>query len=108
MKTWLFTILVFLLLTTPVTPQNQSQGSLSVKPVASDPTTPATELAEAEALNSQVMSLYHAGYYKEAVPLANRVLLLREKILGPDHWLVAEALRSLSELFSAMGKSKEA
>jgi tetratricopeptide (TPR) repeat protein len=108
MKTWLFTILVFLLLTTPVNPQTQSQGSSSVKPVASDPTTPAPELAEAEALNSQVMSLYHAGYYKEAVPLANRVLLLREKILGPDHRLVAEALRNLSELFSAMGKSKEA
>ena len=102
-------ILVFLLLTSAAGTQAQSQGSSSVKQnVVSERTPPPPELAEAEKLNSQVLELYHAGEYEKALPLANRVLLLREKVLGPDDWLVAEALRNLSELFSAMEKPKEA
>lgn len=109
MKPSSLTILVFLLLTPAASPQAQSQGSSSVNQNAtSERTQPPPELAEAEKLNSQVMALYHEGEYEKALPLANRVLLLREKVLGPDDWLVAEALRNLSELFSAMKKPKEA
>ena len=109
MKTWLLTILVFLLLTVAAIPQTQSQGSSSVKQnVTSGPSNPAPELAEAEELNGQVMALYHAGEYDKALPLANRVLLIREKFLGPDHWLVAEALRNLAELYSAKDKPEKA
>ena len=43
------------------------------------------ELATAERLNSQVLELYSAGRYNEAIPLAERALAIREKALGPEH-----------------------
>src|SRR3712207_1762494 len=66
------------------------------------------ELAEADRLNAQVVNLYGERKYDEALPLAERVLSIREKALGPEHELVAGALRNLAELQLAKRKAKEA
>ncbi len=60
--------------------------------------------SEADALNDQVVQLHKAGKYDEALPIADRVLAIREKALGPDHLLVAISLNNLAELYRALGR----
>jgi tetratricopeptide (TPR) repeat protein len=66
------------------------------------------QVETADALNKKVMSLYHAGEYRTAFPIAMRVLDLREKNLGPDHHDVAVALQTLAGLYEAVGDYKNA
>jgi hypothetical protein len=47
---------------------------------------------EADQLNKKVNELYSAGRYSDAIPIAQRVLALREKALGRDHPDVANSL----------------
>lgn len=56
------------------------------------------ELAEAKRLHDQAITLYRAGKYDEAIPLAERALAIREKALGPDHPDVATSLDNLAGL----------
>ena len=62
------------------------------------------DLADAKRLNDQLVQLYRQGKYAEAIPLAQRVLSIREKTLGPEHPDAATSLNNLAELYSAMGK----
>ena len=39
---------------------------------------------DADALNAQITKLFGEGKYADAVPLAQRVLTIREKALGPE------------------------
>lgn len=57
------------------------------------------QLAEADRLNQQVIELYQAGRYAEAIPLAERALAIREKKLGPEHRDVAMTLYNLAALY---------
>ena len=61
------------------------------------------DLKEAEQLNGQVVQLYEAGRYDDAVPLAERVLAIREKTLGAEHPEVATALNNLALLYRVKG-----
>jgi tetratricopeptide (TPR) repeat protein len=61
------------------------------------------DLQEAEALNRQVVQLYNQGRYAQAIPLAERVLAIREKALGPAHPDVANSLNNLAALYEALG-----
>lgn len=70
--------------------------------------TQSPELIEAQQLNNQVLELYKQGKYDKALPLAERVLSLREKALGADHLLIASSLLNLAEIYVAKGKKKEA
>src|SRR5712691_4105686 len=63
---------------------------------------------EAEALHKQVIELYRAGKYADAIPLAQRVLAIREKSLGPDHPNVAQSLNNLALLYKAQGRYTDA
>jgi hypothetical protein len=56
-------------------------------------------LNEADALEKRVTELDKAGKYTEAIPLAERVLAIREKALGPNHLNVATALNWLAVLY---------
>src|SRR5215470_12023211 len=69
-------------------------------------TTPTAE--SANILNAEVMRLYRMGKYADAVPLAQRVLAIREKEQGPDHPDVATALNNLALLYLAHGRYLEA
>jgi CHAT domain-containing protein/Tfp pilus assembly protein PilF len=60
-------------------------------------------LAEATALNQQVLELFRQGKYAEALGLAKRALELREKALGPDNVVVASSLNQLAGIYLALG-----
>ena len=66
------------------------------------------DVKEAEQLSAQVVKLYQTGKFDEALPLAERALTLREKVLGTENELVAAALRNLAEVQLAKKKNKEA
>lgn len=67
----------------------------------------AAELEEAGQLNQKVVRLYQEGRIDEALPLAKRVLQIREKALGKDHQLIIEALINLGELNLAKKSYRE-
>lgn len=67
-----------------------------------------TEAAEADRLNAEVLRLYSEGKYDEALPLAKRVLELRERATGGDELKVAYALANLGNVYARKGLHKEA
>jgi CHAT domain-containing protein/Tfp pilus assembly protein PilF len=60
-------------------------------------------LHEARKLQTEFHRLYRAGNYGEALSLAERVLVIRERVLGPEHFEVATALNSLAVLYRIKG-----
>lgn len=62
-----------------------------------------TELQEAERLEEEVLQLYKQGQYKEAIPLAERSLAIREKVLGTNHRDVATSFYNLAFLHQKQG-----
>lgn len=79
------------------------------QPAAAPQKTEATspELAEADQLSLELIKLYQARKFDEAIPLAKRALKLREKALGANDLLVAEALTNLAEIYLVKGKSDD-
>jgi len=65
-------------------------------------------LAEADRLNQQVIQLYQQGRYADAIPLAQRALEIRERILGANHPNVSTSLNNLAELYRGQGNYAEA
>jgi tetratricopeptide (TPR) repeat protein len=65
--------------------------------------TPASTSAETDELNEQVVRLYQAGKYLEAIPIAIHVLELREKNLGPEHPGTVTSLNNLAQLYHSVG-----
>ncbi|HEX8174637.1 MAG TPA: tetratricopeptide repeat protein [Pyrinomonadaceae bacterium] len=98
-----------LMMPAPASPQfTNSKLLISQQGGSAQDTTQSPELAEAQELNNQVLELYKQGKYDKALPLAERVLSIREKVLGADHLLVASSLLNLAEIYVARGKKKEA
>ena len=62
----------------------------------------------ANQLNQKVDGLYQTGKYAEAIPLAQQVLAIREKALGPDDPDVATALNTLAILYINQGRYADA
>lgn len=58
---------------------------------------------DAEQLDQQVNDLEQQGRYTEAIPLAEKVLTIREDILGPEHPDTILSLNNLAELYYSMG-----
>ena len=67
-----------------------------------------SELQEAEKLNQQVILLHQQGKYTEAIPLAERALAIRQKVLGGEHEDVATSLNNLAELYREQGNYSKA
>jgi CHAT domain-containing protein/Tfp pilus assembly protein PilF len=65
-------------------------------------------LEEARVLNQQVIKLYKAGRYQEAVPLAQQALKIREKVLGPEHPDTAHSLNNLAMTYHQLGAYEKA
>ncbi|QIR41403.1 CHAT domain-containing protein [Tolypothrix sp. PCC 7910] len=65
-------------------------------------------LKEAEELNKQVVKLYYEAKYSTAIPLAERALAIREKILGNVHKDVATSLHNLALLYKSQGNYQQA
>ncbi|HSR77339.1 MAG TPA: CHAT domain-containing tetratricopeptide repeat protein [Xanthobacteraceae bacterium] len=67
-----------------------------------------SQTKEAQALNKQYLKLYEQGRYSEAIPLAQRVLAIVEKSLGPNHPDVGTLLYDIATLYYAQGRYAEA
>ena len=63
------------------------------------------ELEEAKKLNSQVVQLFQQRKYTEALPLAQKVLEIREKNLGPEHPDVGLGLYNLASQYQEIGRA---
>ncbi|MEA5535844.1 CHAT domain-containing protein [Crocosphaera sp. XPORK-15E] len=65
-------------------------------------------LAEAERLIQQAIELYQQGKYNEAIPLAEKALAIRKKVLGDNHPDTAGSLNNLAVLYYSQGRYSEA
>jgi tetratricopeptide (TPR) repeat protein len=65
-------------------------------------------LKQADELQRKVIELLNAGEYSQAMPLAQRVLSLREAALGPDHLDVARALNNLALVYDSQSRHHDA
>jgi len=70
--------------------------------------TSSPELEEATRLNADVVKLFNVHKYQEALPIARRVVELREKALGGEHLQVAYALNNLASTYVELKKGGEA
>src|ERR1051325_2780369 len=61
-----------------------------------------------DALDQQLKELYQAGKYSEAIPIAKRVVELREQKSGPEHLETATSLNNLAFFYQMMGEHAEA
>lgn len=84
--------------------QASSQGQAATQTSGSA----STELLEVEKLNTEVIRLFNAGKYDEAIPLAKRVLQIREKALAPGDEQINAALVNLAELYASKQKYGDA
>lgn len=107
MKSYLSLIILFSSLLVPITNLGQCIPVLSQNPISSA-TAQSQDVNEADQLALQIVELYKQGKYDTALPLAQRLLALRETALGANHLLTAQALTNLAELFLAKEKKKEA
>ena len=60
------------------------------------------------ALNKQVVQLYQAGKYDEAVVIARQSLTLAERLHEPDHPSVGTSVYNLALLYDSQGRYAEA
>ena len=57
------------------------------------------DLAKLSSLHKQVVELYQAGKFNEAIPIAQELLKFAEKAFGPDHAGTATFVNFLAELY---------
>ena len=62
-----------------------------------------SDLENAKILHQEGIKLYQQGRYREAIPIAEKVLTISEKVLGPEHPNTATSLNNLAELYRNMG-----
>ena len=89
--------------------QNDSEPVIQ-EPAQSQAQTKASEeeLAQAGRLSITVVELFAAEKYDEALPIAKRVVEMRENVLGPDHEMVQRSLLNLSEIYMSLKKYGDA
>lgn len=85
----------------PIQPHSRSQPDLQQSKSSA-------ELAEANSINLTVGKLFSEGKYDEALPLAKRVLDIRDRNLSPDDDRIALSLVNLGEINDARKKPGEA
>ena len=66
------------------------------------------QTTDIEPLQKEINALYQEGKYLEASVIAERLLLLQETALGPDHPHVATALNNLAGLYQSQGRYADA
>src|SRR5712692_7478345 len=66
------------------------------------------DLEAAVQLEQQVVKLYAAGHFGEAIKLAVQILAIHEKVLGPEHPDTATSLNNLAVFYQSMGAYAQA
>ncbi|HEV7903304.1 MAG TPA: TonB family protein [Pyrinomonadaceae bacterium] len=74
----------------------------------SESTEQAAALKEANSLSGKVVELYRAGKFDEALPIAENVLSIRERVLPANDRRIAEALSNIASLQYAKGETDKA
>ena len=93
MRTYIFILLVGLLLSSVLFPQTPQDSP---------------ELKEANDLSVSVANLFKEEKFDAAIPLAKRALEIRERLLLPADPLVSKSLTNLGDLYIAKGDNKAA
>ncbi|NEO90791.1 MAG: tetratricopeptide repeat protein, partial [Moorea sp. SIO3G5] len=65
-------------------------------------------LTKAEQLTQQAWELNEQGKYSEAIPVAEKALIIRQQVLGNEHPSVATSLNYLGLLYQLMGRYQQA
>lgn len=86
----------------PLLSAGTTTQTLSATSVSMNDTQRASSLQDASAAHAQAQSLFEKGHYLDAVAPAQRVVAIRERILGPKHEDVAAALTMLGEIRSTL------
>lgn len=68
----------------------------------------AVELDKATQLSAEVTKLFGEARYQDALPIAQQVLEVRQRLLKPDDEQLAIALSNLGEIYHALKKEPEA
>src|SRR5262249_22324726 len=71
-------------------------------------TDPSAELAKATQLNLEVTKLFDQHHYKEALPMAEQVVQIRQRLLKADDDQLAIAFSNLGEIYHGLKKDEEA
>ena len=66
------------------------------------------ELANADQLIQEAFVLYQQAKYKEAMPLAQRALEIKKRILGEEHLDYADCLEIVADLYEKLGEPAQA
>ncbi len=65
-------------------------------------------LEQALKINAEIVKLFNAGRYADAIPLAQRELAIYEKALGPNHPDVLTSLNTLAFFYEKQGRYADA
>ena len=88
------------------------EGAARAKPAQTQPSapTPPSNQAQSEldTINLQVIQLYQAGQYDQALPIAEGALRLAKVLHGSEHPTIAVEFRSLAFLLKATKRSADA
>ncbi len=89
--------------------RNAAPGRYEAKVIAlRSPTAEDRALEDARRLSEESRDLRRKGKYDAALPPAERALAIREKVLGPNHAMVAESLHDLAVLYIDKGNYAKA
>ncbi|MEM8719517.1 MAG: tetratricopeptide repeat protein [Cyanobacteria bacterium P01_G01_bin.39] len=66
------------------------------------------QLAEVKKIDQEIVDLFNQGKFYQAIPLAQKALEIRKKILGAEHPDVAASLNNLAELYLNQGEYDKA
>jgi len=75
---------------------------------AQDSKTSSPASQEVKNLDAAVVRLFQLGKYEEALPIAQKVVQIKEKELGKDHIETAKALRNAGFIYYFLNNQKEA
>lgn len=76
--------------------------------VSAQTTQKSPALQEADRTSAEMVKLFRQGKYEEALPLAQKVIQLREAELGANHVSVAAGWRNLGYIQTQLNKDKDA
>ena len=60
------------------------------------------DLLQANQAESEVIALYRAGDYREAIPIEQRVLAIRRQIVGPNHTDTSSGLNNVALMYDSL------
>lgn len=107
-KKFLILALIFVAASSGLEARSTVQVSSGSRPAVQARPAQSPELAEAEKLSTQVVALYKAAKYDEALPLARQALRIREGALPADDARIISALNNLAFVLVAKENFGEA